>query len=117
MDLNDLLKKAVWEVKVEGKSYSAAARDHGISYNMLHRHANKKYISFTAGRKSVLNTNEQETLKKYVIFCLEHGYPRRRQDILDATHQILQLRLGENAKKPGKKWLAKFLKANNFTLR
>lgn len=117
MEVNDLIKKALWEVKVEGKSFRAAARENGISYNMLHRHANKKEIGIRAGRKSNLEPNEKETLKKYVIFCLEHGFPRRRQDIIDAAHQILEQRLGENVKKPGKKWLSKFLKENNFTLR
>ena len=102
MDLNDLLKKALWEVKVEKKAFEAA-RENGISYNMLHRHANKKEIGITAGPKPKLKPNEQEILIKYVIYCLEHGFPRRRQDIIDAAHQILKRRLGENVKKPGKK--------------
>lgn len=117
MELKENIKKAMWDVKVHKKSYRAAAKEHGLSYNMLYRHVNAQNDISNAGRKYLLNTEEQVTLRKYVVYCMERGYPRRPKDIIEAAHKILQRRLGDDAKKPGKKWLKKFLKTNRFTLR
>lgn len=110
------LEVAINDVKVLKTPIREAARKNGVNYNTLYRH-NKYPVILKQGRQPLFTSIENEKLLEYINFCVRRGCPRSPQDVREAAFIILQLRLGEKARKPGEVWLRKFLKDNNLCIR
>lgn len=64
-------KKAIWDVKINKKTYQEAAKINNVTYNKLYRHVNGLSSSFKVGRKSCLTHDEINLISYFVLKVLK----------------------------------------------
>lgn len=88
-DFNNI-KSAIEAVEIDGMSQKSAAKKFGVARSTLQfrlKNLNKEH--FSCGPSTVLSTNEEETLVKWLLESSKKGFPRRREDLQNSVKLFL----------------------------
>lgn len=84
------INAAIKAIQVDGMSQKSAAKKFGVARSTLQfrlKNIDKQYIS--CGPPTVLTTNEEKMLVKWLVESCMKGFPRRREDLQNSVKLFL----------------------------
>lgn len=86
----DNIDAALKAIHVDGMSQKSAAKKFGVARSTLQfRLKNTDNQNISCGPSTVLTTNEEKTLVKWLLESCKKGFPRRREDLQNSVKLFL----------------------------